>query len=128
MNCIATENILDYFVDNRLTEHPTKKVRSHLEHCLSCSKKASLLHNLKKELKQLEWPVMLAHLRNAIYNRAFSGDFASAQRFNWKLAPAYRFAFAYLIFMIAASFFSIGLPSQLLASEVEPHFIGGKNG
>lgn len=128
MNCITVGNILDYFVDDRLAEPTAQKVKSHLGQCLSCSKEVSSLHQLKKELRQLEGPILLANLRNAIYSRTFSRDLAFPQRFNWKLSPAYRFAFAYLALMITASFFSVGLPSQLLANEIERPWLGEKNG
>lgn len=119
MNCVATRNVLDYFVDHRLTDKMVQRVSNHVDHCVSCRREVVLLKKIKIEIFQLETPAMLAQLRSLLHQRLSESTAPTTIRFNWRLSPAYGMALGYLLLMLVASTISFGIPSQAFAGTVE---------
>ncbi|MBI4802403.1 MAG: hypothetical protein HY796_07755 [Elusimicrobia bacterium] len=130
MNCFAVGNVLDYFTDDRLTPGLREKVSAHLNQCPECAKEASLLRAVKNELSRFETTPLPERLRNELRKliSAESRSVAIVRRFNWRLSPAYGVALGYVALMLAASLFSLGIPTQAFAAEQPQHQSGGKNG
>ena len=59
-NCEEAFRLLDDFIDRRLTPEETKIIEEHLEICAWCAREfnfeTSVLHGLKRKLRQLEAP------------------------------------------------------------------------
>jgi anti-sigma factor (TIGR02949 family) len=62
-NCEEAFRRLDDFLDRRLTPHEMKLIEEHLEICAWCTREfnfeASVLHGVKRKLRQLEAPTDL---------------------------------------------------------------------
>jgi anti-sigma factor (TIGR02949 family) len=63
-NCEEAFRLLNDFLDRRLTPEETRIIEEHLEICAWCAREfnfeTSVLHGLKRQIRQLEVPAGLA--------------------------------------------------------------------
>ncbi len=132
MKCAAVGNILDYFIDDRLTPETETKVHYHLKKCPRCAEEAEKLADVKQKLSMLTAPALSAHLRTAICQNIAGQKSRPAEypQFNWSIPPAYASAFCYIGAMLFLSLFSYGIPTQAYANgcQIQVKNQGGANG
>lgn len=115
MNCIAIDNITDYYIDNKLTESLKRKVDKHLESCPRCSKEVCALLRMKKLMGNYAKIKSPEGLKENIFKQAYSTDSSKTLYFKFKikLSLSYGFAMGYLILMLIFATIPFGgIPTQ----------------
>ena len=113
MACWASRNVLDLYVDGRLSAGQARRVREHLSRCPDCAREEKALKPMKLEL-----PVNVpAGLASAILKKLEEGAEPRAlPRAAWQLKPAQAAAFAYLA-LLAGGNLAPGATSQGLRDK-----------
>jgi predicted anti-sigma-YlaC factor YlaD len=120
MACWSVKNVLDLYVDSRLTPATKSRVEAHLSSCASCRDAAQALAPLKfSKCKIAPPPGLAASILRQHQNRGQVPDQAA---FKWNLSPAQAAAFVYLAILTAGNIFpgpSHQGPPQRIESELE---------
>ncbi|MBI4423899.1 MAG: zf-HC2 domain-containing protein [Elusimicrobia bacterium] len=107
--CWSSRNVLDLYIDRRLTPRARARVAAHLEGCEACRREARALAPVRSAKAGLRPPPGLAE---AILAQLESGaEPAAAPAGSLRLAPAQAAALVYLG-LLAANHAAPGLPSQ----------------
>ena len=124
MACWSSRNVLDLYVDGRLTAAQTARVREHLHGCAECAREERALRPVKLDLP-VEVPAglvesILKKFEEGAEPRAFA-------RPAWRLQPAQAAAFVYLALLasgnLAPGAVSQGLPgtNDIFLTLPSPH-------
>ena len=118
--CWGVRNILDLYVDGRLSAARETQVRAHLDDCAACRLQAKPMLGIRALLKRSGGPQVPAGLAEAILKRLEaepeSAAAEAAEPWAWRLSPAQAAAMVYLA-LLAAGNAGPGLPSQALLAE-----------
>lgn len=117
LRCWSVRNVLDLYVDGRLTERAAARVAAHLEECANCRAEADALKPVSADLaEKVEVPEGLAE---AILEKLGTEERpapAPALRELISLEPAQALALVYLTALIGGHALP-GVPSQAYAQE-----------
>jgi anti-sigma factor RsiW len=117
MNCTAVENIIDYYIDNKLTDKLKNKVEKHIATCPRCAREVRVYLKMKQLMTNYTVPQMPENLKSSVLEIAYSEEKSKAPYFNiqWKLSPSYGVAVGYFITMLLSALISFGIPTQAFA-------------
>lgn len=108
MACWTSRNVLDLYVDGRLTAAQSARVREHLKDCAECAREEKVLRPVKFEVP-VEVP---AGLVDSILKKLEEGaEPRAVLRPAWRLQPAQAAAFVYLA-LLAGGNLAPGIASQ----------------